>query len=103
MAIVKFTEPAEFDLLLIDNYISQELLNPDAADNTIDGILEEAENLSLFPNKHQLVNDPFLSRLGFRMTWYGNYNIFYKYDEYEDVVHIIRVLYEKQDWRNILN
>lgn len=36
------------------------------------------------------------------MTWYGNYNIFYIYDEFEEIVHIIRVLYDKQDWRTIL-
>lgn len=102
MPIVKFTQPAEFDLQLIENYIAYELQNPQAADDTIDGISEEAEKLATFPEKHQFVSDPVLARLGFRMTWYGNYNIFYIYDEFEEIVHIIRVLYDKQDWRTIL-
>ncbi len=102
MSIVKFTEPAEFDLTLIENYIAIELLNPDSADSTIDGILSEANNLVNFPKEHPFVNDTMLARLGFRMTWYGNYNIFYIYNELEDVVHIIRVLYNKQDWQTIL-
>ena len=68
---------------LIENYISYELQNPQAADDTIDGISEEAEKLATFPEKHQFVSDPVLARLGFRMTWYGNYNIFYIYDEFE--------------------
>lgn len=55
----------------------------------------------MFPEEHQLVNDSVLARLGFRMTWYGNYNIFYIYDEFEYVVHIIRILYDKQDWETI--
>lgn len=102
MPIVKFTEPAEFDLMFIENYISHDLQNPQAADDTIDGIVEAAEDLAIFPEKHQFITDPILARLGFRMTWYGNYNIFYIYDEFEDIVHIIRVLYDKQDWRTIL-
>lgn len=102
MSIVKFTEPAEFDLILIDNYISKELMNPDASKNTIDGIINTAEKLCMFPREHQLVSDSVLAHLGFRMTWYENYNIFYIYDEFDDVVHIIRVLYDKQDWQTIL-
>ena len=102
MSVVKFTEPAELDLFLIHDYISQELHNPGSADDIIDGIIEEANNLSVFPLKHQYVNDAILARLGFRLTWYGNYNIFYIYDEDEDIVHIIRVLYDKQDWQTIL-
>lgn len=46
MSIVNFTEPAEFDLIRIDNYISQELMNPDASQNTIDGIVNTAEGTS---------------------------------------------------------
>ena len=49
MPIVKFTQPAEFDLQLIENYIFYELQNPQAADDTIDGISEEAEKLATFP------------------------------------------------------
>lgn len=36
------------------------------------------------------------------MTRYDSYNIFYIYDELLDVVHIIRILYNKADWQNIL-
>lgn len=85
MSVVKFAEPAEFDLFLIDDYISQELHNPSSADDTIDGIIEEANKLAMFPKKHPHVNDTILARLGFRLTWYGNYNIFYIYDEEEDM------------------
>ena len=55
----------------------------------------------MFPKEHQLVNDSILARLGFRMTWYENYNIFYIKNEFEDILHIIRVLYDKKDWKKI--
>ena len=59
MPIVKFTQPAEFDLQLIENYISYELQNPQAADDTIDGISEEAENLLLFQKNINLFQTRF--------------------------------------------
>lgn len=61
-----------------------------------------AEKLCMFPEEHQLVNNSVLERLGFRMISYGNCNIFYIYDEFEDVVHIIRILYDNQDWETML-
>lgn len=36
------------------------------------------------------------------MTRFDNYNIFYHYDREDDVVYIIRILYNKADWQNIL-
>ncbi len=43
MPIVKFTQPAEFDLQFIEYYISYELQNPQAADDTIDGIINKQQ------------------------------------------------------------
>lgn len=68
MASVVFTEPAECDLLDIENYIFAELLRS----------------------------------VGLRMTYFDNYNIFYYYDRENDRVYIIRVLYNRVDWQNLL-
>ena len=35
------------------------------------------------------------------MTRFDNYNIFYYYDMQNDVVYIIRVLYNKVDWQSV--
>ena len=86
MASVVFTEPAEYDLLDIEYYIFVDLNNPQASERVIDGILD----------------DELLFRLGLRMTRFDNYNIFYYYNEQQDIVYIIRVLYNKADWKNIL-
>lgn len=75
MARIVFTEPAEYDLLDIEYYIFVDLCNPSAAQRISDGILDTADKLS---------------------------QIFYYYDVKEDVVYIIRVLYNKADWQNIL-
>lgn len=102
MANVVFTEPAEYDLLDIEYYIFADLNNPQASERVIDGILDAAEKLEDFPEEHPLLDDELLCRLGLRMTRFDNYNIFYYYNEQQDIVYIIRVLYNKADWKNIL-
>ena len=102
MANIVFTEPAEYDLLDIEYYIFVNLNNPQASERIIDGILNAAEKLEDFPEDHPLLDDELLCRLGLRMTRFDNYNIFYYYNEQQDMVYIIRVLYNKADWKNIL-
>ena len=102
MARVVFTEPAEYDLLYIEYYIFVDLCNPQAAQRISDGILGAAGKLAEYPEGHPLVGDELLGRMGIRITYFDNYNIFYYYDMQNDVVYIIRVLYNKADWQNIL-
>lgn len=102
MARVVFTEPAEYDLLDIEYYIFTDLSNPQAAKRISDGILQTAERLNEYPAGHPLIDDELLGRIGLRMAYFDNYNIFYYYDEKDDVVYIIRILYNKTNWRSIL-
>lgn len=102
MARVVFTEPAEYDLLDIEYYIFVDLCNPQAAQRISDGILGAAGKLAEYPEGHPLVGDELLGRMGIRITYFDDYNIFYYYDMQNDVVYIIRVLYNKADWQNIL-
>ena len=102
MANVVFTEPAEYDLLDIEYYIFVDLCNPQAAQRISDGILDAAEKLREYPTAHPLINDELLRSVGLRMTHFDSYNIFYYYDLQNDVVYIIRVLYNKVDWQSLL-
>ena len=102
MANVVFTEPAEYDLLDIEYYIFVDLCNPQAAQRISDGTLDAAEKLSEYPTAHPLINDELLRSVGLRMTHFDSYNIFYYYDLQNDVVYIIRVLYNKVDWQSLL-
>jgi len=102
VASVVFTEPAEYDLLDIEHYIFVDLCNPQASDRIVTGILDIAEKLGDYPIRHPLVNDELLRSVGLRVAYFDNYNIFYYYDKSDDVVYIIRVLYNKVDWQNIL-
>ena len=97
MANVVFTEPAEYDLLDIEYYIFVDLNSPQASERVVDGILDVAEKLKDFPENHPLLDDELLCRLRLRMTRFDNYNLFYYYDKRQDVVYIIRILYNKAE------
>lgn len=102
MTRVLLTEPAEYDITDIEYHISLHLLNPAAADRIVDGIINVIDGLCDYPKEHPLVNDQLLARLGVRITWFDNYNIFYFYDEQNEMVHILRILYNRIDWQNEL-
>ena len=102
MARVIFTEPAEYGLLDIEYYIFVDLCNPQAAQRISDGILGAADKLGEYPEGHPLVGEELLGRMGIRITYFDSYNFFYYYDMQNDVIYIIRVLYNKVDWQNIL-
>lgn len=102
MSNILFTEPAEYDLIELEYHIYVRLGNPTAADRVVDGIVDTAEALADFPEEHPFVNDTLLARLGVRMTWFDNYNIFYFYDNNADLIHILRILNNRADWQNIL-
>ncbi len=102
MAKILLTEPAEYDLLDIEYYIHVHLSNPQASIRITNGIIGAMRTLEDDPEIYQYVNDDLLRKIGLRMTRFDNYNIFYYYDETTDIVHIIRILYNKADWQNIL-
>lgn len=82
-------------------YIFVDLCNSQAVQKISDGILDAAEKLSEYPTGHPLVDDELLRSVGLQMTHFDNCNIFYYYDMQNDVVYIIRVLYNKVDWQSI--
>jgi plasmid stabilization system protein ParE len=102
MADVIFSEPSEYDMIDIEYYITNDLSNPQAAIRIIDGITDTIDNLHTFPEVSPIVSDELLCNLGIRIIHFDNYSVFYIYIESRDVVYIMRVLYSKADWKNIL-
>jgi len=68
MSKVLFTEPAEYDLVSIEDYIRDILNNPTSAIRVVDDIIKEFYLLKQFPKKHGYVRDKFLIGLGTRMS-----------------------------------
>ena len=102
MSKIVFSEPAEYDLLGIEYYIYKNLCNPQASKRITDGIIDTIERASINPESYPLVADELLCRMKLRMAYFDNYNIFYYYDKEENLIYIVRILYNKMDWNKLL-
>ena len=95
MADLKYSPEALKDLDDIWEYIRSELSNPDAANNTVNVILDRAESLQEFPYSGAPLD--VISRIhsDYRFVTAGNYLVFYRVRE--GTVYVDRVLYERRD------
>ena len=95
-----YSPKAQNDLDEIWEYISEKLMNPQAAENTVNGILDSAEILK----EHAEIGTPlyFDSGLfsGYRYIVYKSYLSFYR--TIEKSVYIDRVIYGKRDYMKLL-
>ena len=99
---IEITKPAEIDLHEIGKYISSELLEPDKAVEVIDKIAEAIFKLEKMPLRHAIVAEDKLASQGIRKFIIDNYIVFYIVNEEDKMVTIIRILYKRRDWINLL-
>jgi len=99
---IEITEPAENDIKDAMKYIAEQLLNPLAADKLINDVEYAINSLSDMPQRHALLSDGDLARLGFRFMPVNNYLVFYSVRDEKNTVVIQRFLYGRRDWANIL-
>lgn len=102
MFVLKFTELAEDDLISILKYITEILKAPLAAKNLLVEIEDQTKLLKTNPFSYALVFDEYLYSKGIRSILVKNYNIFYIVKEEEQIVSILRILYARRDWNQLL-
>ena len=99
---VVVTDPAVEDIVNIVGYIQELTKSDGTADEYMMGILGVIKSLEEMPNRFQIVDDPNLSKLGIRYTYYKNYTISYSVIEIDTKVEVYRVLYSGSDVKNRL-
>jgi toxin ParE1/3/4 len=99
---IQITEPAEKDLYKIGEYITKELLEPETAKKIIAKIANGINSLEEMALRNSLVADDRLAYKGVRKIMVDNYIIFYIVTEESKTVTIIRILYDRRDWMNLL-
>ena len=102
MAKVIIAKVARENLQEISDYIGRELSNPMASKVIVDGLMKKCYSLNIFPQRQPLLDDKLNKSKGLRMLPYKNYNIFYFYNDDNETVYIIRVLYGKCDWKSMM-
>ena len=90
------------DLRGILRYITGTLKEPVTAQRIYSSIKEQIMTLSHMPLRYALVNDDFFATRGLRKMSAENYSVFYVADETKNEAHVLRVLYNRRDWQNLL-
>lgn len=99
---VHVTSAADQDLAEAFDYIDLALKNPIAADFLVDTAAKKLAQLSSFPKRCPFVRDPFLAAIGIRFLPVQSYLAFYRIDEADETVHVLRFLYGQSNWASIL-
>jgi len=99
---LNITDLAEEDILATVRYISGALKNPIAANNLLDEIELHEKILEDTPNIYPFVNDEYLSEKGLKYIRIKNFLMFYIIDEGTRIVNVIRFLYARRNWKDIL-
>ena len=100
MAKINFTPNALEDLKEIKQYITDELCSVESAINTVGKITKRIRQLVDFPESGAPLSSIINLDVPYRFLVCGNYTAFYKVDNEE--VHIIRVLYARRNFMQIL-
>jgi toxin ParE1/3/4 len=99
---VQVSFAANQDLNEIARYIANELKEPETAFQLISKIKEEVLSLNQLPKRHGLLRDENLSLHGIRAIPIENYIAFYLVNDDNLKVYILRILYNKRNWANLL-
>lgn len=99
---VLMTNRASQDIIDIGDYIAYTLLVPDTAKKFVAELREAISSLCEYPYRHPLVDDAVLEKQGIHYMVHKNYYIFYTIVEEKNVVLIIRVGYNRRNWKKIL-
>ncbi|MEH7225216.1 type II toxin-antitoxin system RelE/ParE family toxin [Bacillus sp. JJ1566] len=99
---IKITPKAYEDLDEIYGYIANELYNEDAADNLLEKMETNIMRLKEFPFSCSYVRDEILKNKGYRKLIVDNYIIFHLVNESDKEVVIMRVLYGKQKYQDLI-
>lgn len=99
---VRITAAAERDIMRAADYIEFTLKNPTAAEHLLDVVTEQINILADLPGQHRLVEDAVLASWGIRFVIINNYLAFYTIDKEEQLIIVVRFLYQKSNWRSIL-
>jgi plasmid stabilization system protein ParE len=102
MYTIKITRIAEEDLLEIIQYISEKLKSPIAASSLLDLIEQKIIILEDSPFSCKLIDDDYFRKKEIRFLQVKNYLIFFKINKDMKEISIIRILYARRDWVNIL-
>ncbi len=99
---VYITSDAYSDLSDITGYIKNKLCNPKAATDFLNETEKYYEKLKSNPLMFECCRDSRLNAKGYRKIPIKNFICFYRVDEKEKTVYIMRVIYGRRDYCKLI-
>ena len=99
---IHFSKDARKDLKDIYVYIKYSLQEPIIAKKLIDKIREEIYKLEDNPTVYAIIIDEIIKKVEIRKIKVNNYIVFYKVEEKNRIVEIVRIMYARRNWTKIL-
>ena len=99
---VVLTKRARRDLIDIGDYIAYTLSVPAVALDFVEDMMNSIMALNKMPERYALVNDEVLAERGIRCMPYKNYYVFYKVLHSNYCVNVLRIGYNRKNWKEIL-
>lgn len=99
---VILTRRAKNDIIDIGDYIAYTLLEPETAYRFVAGLRSAISTLQELPNRFALVDDLVLSSQRIHCMPYKNYYVFYEIEETLNIVIVLRIGYNRRNWKEIL-
>lgn len=102
MYTVELLPEAINDMTEIVKYISVQLSNPTAATRLKEKITCEIKKLEENPHIYAVYEPPLMLKVELRKILVKNYTVFYYIDEIQKAVKIVRVIYSKRNFSDVL-
>lgn len=99
---LEYLPVARQDMIEIVRYVSQELLNPTAADQLAMELIKAGGGIPRFPYSNPAYTPIRPLKREYRKLLVQNYFMFYWVDEVEKLVTVARVVYAKRDYERLL-
>lgn len=93
---------AERDIFEAVSYIKDILFQPESARRIYNSIKTQILSLSEMPQRFAVIAEEPYRSMGMRKTSAENYLIFYLVDEKKKTVSVVRVLYNRREWKNLI-
>lgn len=97
---IEYSKESKQDLIGIKQYIKYNLQEPETAQRLISKIRTEINNLKNNPEIYAIIDDELIRKLEIRKLIVDNYIVFYRIKK--DNIEIVRVMYGRRNWINLL-
>lgn len=97
---IEYSKESRQDLIGIKQYIKYNLQEPEIAQKLISKIRKELNNLKNNPEIYAIIDDDIIKKIEIRKLMIDNYIVFYRIKN--DNIEIVRIMYGKRNWINLL-